>query len=70
MAGNLDLRPVQRLLLGVSESSRGDDDDLEEADRPAGTDRAPDKERKRRSRDRSFKKTNRAQFHRTPRTGR
>jgi hypothetical protein len=32
---------VQRLLLGVSESSKDELDDLEQADRPAGTSRAP-----------------------------
>jgi hypothetical protein len=51
----IDLRPLQRLLLGVSEASKDEDDDLEEADRPAGTSRAPDQRRRRWSRNRSFK---------------
>jgi hypothetical protein len=59
--------PLQRLLLGVSESSRDDDADLEEAEQPIEEASA---KRKRRSRDRSFKKTARAQFHRVPRVGR
>jgi hypothetical protein len=61
--------PLQRFLRGVSEQSMSladdYDDDLDE--RPAEGASAP---RKRRSRDRSFKKTNRSQFYRTPRSGR
>jgi hypothetical protein len=67
MTGNLD--PLQRLLLGVSESSKARVDDDEPDDEPSVWG-VPDAPRTRRPRDRSFKKTNRAQFHRTPRTGR
>jgi hypothetical protein len=50
--------PVQRLILAVSAASKDADDDLDEADRPAGAaSDAPGKRRKRRSRNRSFKMT-------------
>jgi hypothetical protein len=58
--------PLQWLRVGVSLQSKDEDDDLDEADRPAGTDRAPDQERKRRSRDRSCKMTARRNMYRRP----
>jgi hypothetical protein len=58
--------PLQWLRLGVSLQSQDEDDDLDEADRPAGTDRAPDVGRKRLPRDRSCKKTARRNINRRP----
>jgi hypothetical protein len=49
------LDPLQRFLLGVSERSRVDDDELDETDRPV--EQASNVKRKRRSKDRSYKLT-------------
>jgi hypothetical protein len=63
MTGNLD--PLQWLRLGVSLQSKDDDDDLDEADRPAGaTSHAPPVGRKRRSRDSQPQKQARRQSRR------
>jgi hypothetical protein len=64
MTGNFG--PLEWLRLGVSLASKDPDDDLDEADRPAGVSCAPEKERKRRSRDRSCKKTARRNIYRRP----